>query len=486
MWLDDVLRVNLDRIFPEHEVGEAYSIKLSRDAELYLGDEFTGDINEMIRASLSKRDTGLPTRFLYDLRTPYSFIEYLSNQFNLDPDDLVEGGRYHNFSDLFAFPTRALEGDEFEAFPPIHRPDLDSASSMFDAMRERDILLHFPYERYDYVTRFLEEAAADPDVRRIAITLYRVASDSAVSKALIRAAKKGKEVLTFVEVKARFDEASNLAWADQMEAAGVRVLSSMPGIKVHCKVALVEREESGVRKAYAYLGTGNFNEKTARIYADEGLLTSDTRLTKDVSTLFDYLDGRNDAPVFDHLLVAPFHLRKALSGLIAREVEHAFAGREARMILKMNSLEDHQIIQELYAASQAGVSIDAIVRGICGVVPGVEGVSETVRIRSIVDRFLEHCRVYWFHNAGNEEVYLASADWMTRNLSHRVEVAFPIYDPALREEVKHWIGLQLRDNQKARDIDSEQINSFAPAIGEPERAQYSMYRWLAARATGQD
>jgi polyphosphate kinase len=478
MWLDDVLRVNMDRIFPGYDVGEAYAVKLSRDAELYLEDEFSGDLIKMIRDSLSKRDTGLPTRFLYDLRTPYPLIAFLKNRFDLDENDLVQGGRYHNFNDLFGFPTRALTGDQFEPFPPLARPDLDGADSLFDVVRSRDVLLHFPYERYDYVTRFLEEAADDPGVSRISITLYRVASDSAVLKALIRAARLGKDVMAFVEVKARFDEASNLEWADQMEAAGVHVRFSMPGLKVHCKVALVERLEAGALKAYAYLGTGNFNEKTARTYADEGLLTSDPRLTEEVRTLFGFLDGRVEEPLFEHLLVAPFHLRKRLSALIDRESRHVSEGREGGMILKVNSLEDPRIIRRLYRASQAGVQIDCIVRGVCGLVPGAEGTSEGIRVRSIVDRFLEHARVYWFRNGGDDAVYLASADWMTRNLSHRVEVAFPIYDPALRAEIMHWVGLQLADNRKARTVDARQCNRYVRSGDVPVRSQYAMYRWL--------
>jgi polyphosphate kinase len=347
-------------------------------------------------------------------------------------------------------------------------------------------MLHFPYQRFDYVLRLLQEAAADPAVPEIAITLYRVARDSAVAAVLARAAAAGKRVTAFIEVKARFDEETNLAVAEQLERAGVRMLYSMPGLKVHAKLLLIARHEAAGEKLYAYLGTGNFNERTARMYADSALLTADPRLTVEVRRVFEFLCGETKQPEFEHLLVAPFHLRRSFYRLIANEVDAAKAGEPAGMILKMNSLEDSRIIGRLYDASRAGVDIDLIVRGICCLVPGVPGQSERIRARSIVDRFLEHSRVYLFQNRGQPLCYLASADWMTRNLSRRVEVTFPVFDTALQQELHTLLALQLGDNVKARVLDAAQSNARVPAGDPPVRAQLETYRWLQSRVPDEE
>jgi len=481
IFLDDVIRQNLALLFPAYEVGAAYSVKLSRDAELYLDDEFEGDLIEMIRKSLSKRETGLPTRFLYDLHTPYPVVTFLKTCFDLKDEDMILGGRYHNFSDFFGFPDFGREDLLFPPMPPLPHPELAGVDSLLAAIAAQDHLLHFPYQSYDYVTQLLEEAVGDPDVEALWITLYRVASDSAVNDALIKAAKKGKHVTVFVEVKARFDEATNLQWAERLEHAGARVLYSIPGLKVHTKLALIARREAGERRLYAYLGTGNFNEKTARIYADEAILTADPRLTVEVERVFQYLTKTLPEPIFDHLLVAPFYLRKALYRLIDAEIENAKAGREAWMVLKMNSLEDPEIIARLYAANEAGVQIHLIIRGICCLVPGVPGQSENITITSIVGRFLEHMRIYLFHHGGDEQLYLASADWMRRNLNRRVEIAFPVYDERLRKEVRALIDLQRRDNTQARIIDAEQRNAYVRNEDAPVCAQEDLYRMLKSR-----
>jgi polyphosphate kinase len=485
LFLDDVLRHFLPQLYPTDEVGASHAVKLSRDAELYLEDEFTGDVADAVRRSLKKRETGLPCRFLYDLAAPPAMVAHLQRCLRLAPEDLVQGGRYHNLHDLHSFPRIGGEELSEPPLPPLPHPGLEGAASILAAVAARDRVLHLPYHSFEYVLRFLEEAADDPTVEEVWITLYRVARDSRVVSALVRAAERGKRVHAFVEVTARFDEAANLEWAERLEAAGVRTIYSMPKLKVHAKLALVVRREDGKRRRYAYLSTGNFNEKTARVYTDHGLFTADPRLTRDVRRVFAYLAGRVERPRCEHLLVAPFTLRRRLERLLAREAEHAAAGEPARVTLKLNSLEDRRMIARLYDAGRAGVEVRLLVRGICCLVPGLEGASENIEARSIVDRFLEHARVYLFHDAGEQRCYLASADWMTRNLARRVEVAFPLYDEEVRAEVLHILALQLADDTRARVIDAEQRNAYVEpsAPDEPRRrAQLEIYDYLRRRA----
>ncbi len=477
MFQDDVVRHRLPDLFPEFEIGGAYAVKLSRDAELYLDDEYFGSVAEQIRRSLSQRQRGLPCRFLYDLHAPYHVISHLKEVFDLDEEDLVLGGRYHNLHDLEDFPQFDLEGVTYEELEPLPHPRLETAASMFEAIRESDQVVHFPYQKFDYVIRFLREAVDDPQVESIWVTLYRTAPHSSVVSELIRAAETGKHVTAFVEVKARFDEASNLEWADRMRAAGVRALYSFRDLKVHAKLMLVGRREGSDLHWYSYLGTGNLNELTARLYTDHALLTADQRLSDDVRRVFAFLSGEDDDPEFDHLLVAPFCMRSSFYRLVEREVEIAQAGRDGRLVAKMNALEDAKMIRKLYAASVKGVDVTLLVRGICCLVPGVPGQSERIRVRSIVDRFLEHARIYVFHHDGADDMYLASADWMKRNLSGRVEVAFPIYDPRVRDELGEILDLQCRDTTKARIIDAAQKNEYASGE-EGIRAQVDIYRML--------
>jgi polyphosphate kinase len=489
MFVDDVIRYNLPGMFPGNDVGASYAIKLTRDAELYLEDEFSGSLVEAIRKSLGRRETGMPSRFLYDLRASYAMVTFMKERFDLQDEDLVPGGRYHNLHDLAEFPRFDRNELSYPPLPPLPHPALQDAPSILAAIDEKDRLIHFPYQSYEPVLRFLDEAASDPAVEEIWITLYRVARDSEVVKALMRAARAGKRVTAFVEVKARFDEASNLHWAEQMEASGVRTLYSLPGLKVHCKLALVVRNERAGTHSYAYLATGNFNEKTARIYADHGLFTSDERITADVRNVFAFLAGETEAPTFRELLVAPFHLRKGFYRRIDAEIAAAKDGRESGMTLKMNSLEDERIIARLYEASAAGVPIRLIIRGICCLAPGVAGLSDGIEARSIVDQFLEHARIYHFRNgggkSGGECLYLASADWMNRNLSRRVEVAFPIRDPDLRAELKAMLDIQLADDTKARILDERQRNGYARSGRVTKvRSQIDTYRFLQERVHG--
>lgn len=481
MYVDDVIRYNLPELFSRHEVGRSWAVKLTRDAELPVEDEFEGDLVEAIRRSLGRRSEGVPSRFLYDMRAPYVVVHRLQRRLGLDEEDLVLGARYHNLSDYMSFPRFGLREHAYPEWPPLAHPVLEGVDSILSDVRERDRVVHFPYQSFDYVLRFLEEAAGDPRVEEIWLTVYRVAGDSAVLTAILDAARAGKNVTTFMEVQARFDEESNLAWGDRLEAAGVRTLYSMRGLKVHAKIALVVRREETERKRYAFVGTGNFNEKTSRIYADHGVFTSDERITRDVEQVFRFLAGEISEPETEHLLVAPFTLREGFYDLIAHEAGRAEAGEPSGMTLKMNALEDEKIIRRLYEASGAGVPIDVIVRGICRLVPGRPDQSETVRARSILDRYLEHARIYRFHHDGEERLYLASADWMKRNLSRRVEVAMPLYDAEVRRQMGALLEIQLADNTKARRLDSEGANAYlAREEGEePIRAQAAFRGFLA-------
>lgn len=480
MFLDDVIRFNLGRLFPAHEVGRSYAVKLTRDAELHVDDEFEGDLVDAIRKSLKNRETGVPSRFLYDMHAPYVLVHRLQEGLGLTDEDLVLGGRYHNLNDFMSFPRFGRTDLGFPDWPELAHPVLDAAESVMAVVRERDQVVHSPYQSFNHFVRFLEEAAADGSVEDIRLTVYRVADDSAVLNALIRAAESGKRVTVFFEVQARFDEESNLHWAERLEAAGGGVLYSMKGLKVHSKIALVVRRAGSERELLGYVGTGNFNEKTARVYADHGIFTCDERITRDIEQVFRFLAGEIEVPETRHLLVAPFTLRKTFNRLIEQEATAARAGRTAGITLKLNALEDTRIIKKLYDASVAGVTIDVIARGICRLVPGIPGQSQSIRVRSILDRYLEHARIYIFHAGGANQMYLASADWMKRNLSKRVEVAIPVYDPDVRAQLQRLINIQLADNRKARAIDADGVNPYVGGGADPPvRSQEAFREYLA-------
>jgi polyphosphate kinase len=479
IFLDDVIRYFLPIIFFGYNIHSAYSIKLTRDAELYIEDEFTGNLLSKIKKSLNKRLTGVPCRFLYDKTMPAEFIRFLIESLILTKEDLYPGGKYHNFSDLFKFPNPGNKALNYEPLSSIINKEYEKHKNIFLSIKKQDYLFYFPYQSYDYVVKALNKASEDPKVKSIKITQYRVAKHSAVVNALIRAAHKGKDVTAFVEVKARFDEEINIQSAERMQREGVKVLYSLPGLKVHAKMCLISRLEKGVLKNYAYLATGNFNEITAKLYCDYGFFTSDENLTEEVERVFNFLEGKQIDGDFKHLLVAQFNMRKVFTGLIDNEIKNAKEGKPAYMILKMNSLEDERIIRKLYEASQAGIKIQMIVRGISCLIPGVQGLSENISIISIVDRFLEHGRIFLFANGGNEIVYLSSADWMKRNLSRRIEVAFPVYDEKLKQELKDILLIQLNDNVKARIIDEKQQNKYV--INDPEKqiqSQYEIFEYL--------
>ncbi len=478
MYLDDVIRASLPQYLGEEEP-RVYCVKVSRDAELYIDDEYSGDLLDKIKASLAERASGLPTRFLFDQTMSESLLNRVRKAYYLSRYDMIPGGRYHNFNDFFGFPEPAGKEDLHDrALIPLAHPRLDKAEHLLAAIREQDELLHFPYQKYNYIPRLIKEAANDPDVHTLRITLYRVAAKSDVVDGLLQALALGKKVEVFVEAKARFDEAANLYWGEELKKAGADVRYSFPGIKVHTKLLLIECTN---QKDISYLGTGNFNEATARLYADHALLTADEGLAFDVRQIFELLAGRLIIPATKHLVVAPFDLRNRLLKKINREIKHAKAGRQGFIRLKMNSLEEPGMIEKLYQASNAGVKIQLIIRGICCLIPSVEGQSENIEVISVLDRFLEHARVYYFFNDGKEELFTASADWMSRNLFRRVEVAIPIYDERLRQEIKDLLDIQWSDNRKARIINPEQDNRYRqPVEGEPvRRSQVDYYNYLS-------
>ena len=477
LFLDDVIRVGAAELFPAYKQVAVSAIKLSRDAELDIEEEVSGDLMEKIRSSLAKRTTGFPARLLYDPEMPQESLRAIKQKTGITDEELVAGSRYHNFRDFFGFPHFEEPHFHYPPRPALAHPTLPRTGSLLAAIAQRDHLLHPPYQSFDYVTRLLREAAADPQVSAISITLYRVASKSAVVKALLKAAKHGKQVTVVVELKARFDEESNLFWADKLKRAGANVLFTPPELKVHSKLLLIARREADeTTRQYAYFSTGNFNENTSEIYTDHGLFTADERLTREASKVFDYLQDQQTVPELEHLLVAPFGLRIGLNALIDYEIKQAAKGKEAYILLKMNAVEDQGMIGKLYAASQAGVRVELIIRGIGCLVPGQPGFSENISQRGLVDRNLEHSRVYVFAHGGEEKVYVSSADWMTRNLDRRVEVAFPMLNEELRAEVRHLLDLQRHDNVKARDFEN---NFIPPAAGEkPLQAQEATYAWL--------
>jgi polyphosphate kinase len=461
LMLDDAVRHSVRLIFPGYNIQDSYSIKLTRDAELYIDDEYSGDLISKIKKSLNKRSIGVASRMVYDRNMPKHFLQYLMNVFEIDELDLLPEGRYHNNSDFFKFPSFNLAHLKDPTLAPIKIEELEEADSIFDRIKEKDQLIHMPYHSYESVVKFFEDAAEDPDVTHIKIIQYRVAKISRIMKAIKNAVKSGKQVSTFIEVKARFDEEANLQWGEELEKAGVSVYYSMPGFKVHSKLALVRRLEEGRPNLYAYLGTGNFHEDTAKIYTDFGIFTNDKRITSEVARVFTFLETKQrPSHPFEFLGVGLFNLKEKFISLIKREIENAKKGKKARMILKMNSIQDEEMINYLYEASKAGVRIKLIIRGICSLVPGQKDLSENIEAISIVDRCLEHSRVFVFHNDGQPEVYLSSADWMVRNLHFRVETLFPVLDTDLAKTIITCLNIQLNDNVKSRILDAKLSNRY--------------------------
>ncbi len=479
--LDDVIRYSLEDIFFifEHDTIEAYSIQLTRDAELDLDKEVSEKFIDSLSKSLQKRRKGKPMRLLYDSDMPLDMLKYLVNKMGLHGESLIPGNRYHNFKNFISFPNVGRAGLEYEKNIPLPVDGLSFGKSLMEMVARKDYLVSTPYQSYDYVIHFLREAAIDPKVKEISITVYRLAENSMVMHALINAAKNGKKVTCLVELRARFDEQNNISWSRRLEEEGVNVLYGIDGYKVHSKICLITRLEKGKAQYYACLSTGNYNERTAQMYADHTLLTSNKMITDDLVNIFKALNKSLLPKGLKSLIVSPIDSRPAIYKLIDNEIRNAKAGKKAYMILKMNSLADEQMIAKLYQANNAGVKIQLIVRGMCCLIAGLKGNSENIEIISIIDKYLEHSRVHIYCNGGKELIYLTSADFMTRNIDTRVEVGFPIYDEHLRKEIRDIINIQLSDNTKSREINSHNTNKYHKTRADiPVRAQVDIYNYL--------
>ena len=481
MFIEDIIKANIDTIFPGYDVDSSYCIKISRDADILIDESAnTSEIIEQVKTKVKKRKIGAVCRFVYDRAMPDDFLDFLVDAFRINRQELVPGDKHLNMEDLRHLPNPN------NAVRPIRKPQpmklacLDERESIFRYVEKKDLLLHYPYHSFEHFIHFLYEAVHEPTVREIMVTQYRVAENSAVINTLIAAAQNGKKVTVFVELKARFDEENNLATAEMMKAAGINILFSLPGLKVHAKVALVLRRDKQGHKlpSYAYISTGNFNEKTATLYADCGLFTCNPVLVNDLHNLFRTFQGKEN-PVFHRLLVARFNLMPELNRLIDHEIELAKSGKQGRIILKMNALQDPAMIERLYEASQAGVKIDLIVRGICCLIPGRK-YSRNIRVTRIVDTFLEHARVWYFGNGGKPKLFLDSPDWMRRNLYRRIEAVTPILDPDLKRELSDMLSIQLSDKRKACFVDDHLRNRWKSARPQKEkiRSQYTFYEYL--------
>ena len=481
MFIEDIIKANIDTIFPGYDVDSSYCIKISRDADILIDESAnTSEIIEQVKTKVKKRKIGAVCRFVYDRAMPDDFLDFLVDAFRINRQELVPGDKHLNMEDLRHLPNPN------NAVRPIRKPQpmklacLDERESIFRYVEKKDLLLHYPYHSFEHFIHFLYEAVHEPTVREIMVTQYRVAENSAVINTLIAAAQNGKKVTVFVELKARFDEENNLATAEMMKAAGINILFSLPGLKVHAKVALVLRRDKQGHKlpSYAYISTGNFNEKTATLYADCGLFTCNPVLVNDLHNLFRTFQGKEN-PVFHRLLVARFNLIPELNRLIDHEIELAKSGKQGRIILKMNALQDPAMIDRLYEASQAGGKIDLIVRGICCLIPGRK-YSRNIRVTRIVDTFLEHARVWYFGNGGKPKLFLGSPDWMRRNLYRRIEAVTPILDPDLKRELSDMLSIQLSDKRKACFVDDHLRNRWKSARPQKEkiRSQYTFYEYL--------
>ncbi|MGL5320838.1 MAG: polyphosphate kinase 1, partial [Aeromonas veronii] len=429
--LDNVIRFCLDEIFKgffDYDEIAAYAVKLTRDAEYDLSDQLDLSLVDKMSDGLKQRLTAMPVRFVYEREMPAAMISFLKLKLQISSyDAIMPGGRYHNFKDFIGFPNVGRDYLENPKLPALDCRDFDGFVNAFDAITKQDILLYYPYHKFHHFTELVRQAAFDPAVSAIRINIYRVAKKSRIIHSLIDAANNGKKVTVVVELRARFDEAANIDWANILTDAGVKVVFGVPSLKIHSKLCLITRHENGEAVRYAHIGTGNFNEKTAKIYTDFSLLTRNPDITAEVEGVFEYIEYPYKRYKFNHLLVSPINSRRQLYRLIDNELSNAKAGQPSGIILKINNLVDKDLINRLYAAGQAGVPIQMIIRGMCALRPGVPGLSDNIKVISIIDRFLEHPRVMVFHNKGNPQLYISSADWMSRNIDGRIEVGTPIY-----------------------------------------------------------
>jgi polyphosphate kinase len=484
IFLDDIIKENLHKIFNNHTIQGSFALKITRDAALELADEYEGDLADKIAKQLKKRSSGLATRFLYQPGIPLRTLYAVINKLNLTNANAIAGGHYHNLKKLASVPLPYKQEFSYGDWRPTHKKDFVSTATIFDIIAKKDRIIHTPYHSYFPVIRFFNEASLDNDVEEIYLTIYRVAQDSMIVNSLINAARNGKRVVVFVELKARFDEENNLAWAAKMKEAGIKIIYSIPGFKVHAKMALVKRREVGRLKYYGLLSTGNFNEGTARLYTDHVLLTAHPGIVSEMELLFIFFNYRvhpkkYQALKFEHLLVAQFNLQAKFLQLTDKEIALSTQGKKGAITVKVNGLEDKILISKLYEASNAGVQIKLLVRGICCLIPGVPGMSENISVTRIVDRFLEHGRIFIFNNDDEPLVFSGSSDWMNKSMYRRIEVCYPVYDENIKKELMQLIEIQLSDNQKAVLLNEQLNNVFIEPNDRPKiRSQESIYYLL--------
>lgn len=482
--LDNIIRHSLNQIFVgffNFDSIQAYSMKLTRDADFDLSTEFSQSLFEQMNTSLRQRINAEPVRLVYDKKMPKEMLLALKSKLEITSNQgLISGGRYHSFKDFIEFPEIGDKALSYEKLSAIEHNDFSSHPNAFIAISQKDILLYYPYHKFAHFTEWLRQAAFDPKVVSIDISLYRVAKKSRVIAALIEAVKNGKQVSVNIELRARFDEQANLNWAELLTNAGAKITFGIPNLKVHAKICLITRKEETGLKRYAHIGTGNFHEKNAKIYTDFSLFTCRNEITAEVSQVFDFINSPYKKFTFKHLIVSPINSRSSFTKLIEQETLAAQQNKKCGIILKVNNLVDHNLIKKLYKASNAGVPIKLIVRGICSLVAGIKNQSENIQVISIIDRFLEHPRVAIFEQQGLPLVFLSSADWMTRNIEERVEVTCPIYSEEIKQQIIDTINIQLRDNTKARILDSEQSNLYPHCHNNEEiRSQIAIYQYLS-------
>lgn len=482
--LDDLIRFHLHSIFNifEYENLTAHMIKITRDAELDIDSDLSKSFIEKISESVKDRIEGEPVRFVYDMNIDQDTLQYLMSKMGIDAtDSIIPGGRYHNRRDYMNFPRLGSEELHYKHYEPLAVPGVILQASLFKEIAKRDFLLHTPYQSFSYTVKFLREAALDPAVKSIRITIYRLAKISHIASSLINAVKNGKKVTVQIELRARFDEVANINYAEQMQQEGVKLIFGVKGLKVHSKACVIERLENSKIRRYGFVSTGNLNESTARVYSDLTLFTNDQDILKEVNKVFDFFEVNYKVNRYKHLIVSPHYTRSAFVKLIQTEIDNARAGKPAGIRLKLNSLSDYPLIDKLYEASRAGVKMKLIVRGICCLIPGVKGMSENIEVISIVDKYLEHPRIYIFENAGNPKVYISSADWMTRNLDYRVEISCPIYDVEIQNELIETFEICWSDNVKARVISINQDNAYRKDDKPPLRSQFVLYDYYSAK-----
>lgn len=483
--LDDIIRLNMDMIFSifTYDRVQAFTFKFSRDAELDLDDDLTVSFIEKIKKSIKKRKKGEPVRFVYDEKMPHDLLEHLLKELNLEYGvNTIPGGKYHNFKDFMSFPDFGRKDFSFSKRSPNKHPGLENQRSLIKTIQKKDVMLHFPYQRFDYVVDLLREAAIDPKVKAIKINVYRVAKSSQVMNALMTAVQNGKQVFVVLELQARFDEENNLYWSKKLEEAGAMVSYGVEGLKVHSKLIQIYRVGSKGEQWITYVGTGNFNESTAKIYEDFGMMTASKSIGREVQRVFDILMGYRNNLQFEQLFVSPYNTREKFSALIHQEIEHVKNGKEGLIRIKINNLVDADMIELLYKASNAGVRVQLVVRGICCLVPGIEGQSENIEVRCIVGKYLEHSRFMIFNNDGDSQYILTSADWMERNLDKRIEVGAPVKDPDLQNDLTRVFETLWKGNTKSRLIDVKQSNRYYRDDNPPFVAQDELYNYYKKNA----